>query len=263
MFEYLLSVRPGEMSRPVEILSGEPGVVFTYITGAIAVISVIYAVYRLIKDREPLPLLLIVGGSIAVALEAMLDMLGHLWYPLDLPGPVYTAYGIHVPWLALYCYLGLIGIAAYFTCEILRKKLTPSVLFILWLVAAGADILVEMPMTAFGVHHYYGDVPLKLFGFPLAFAWFNGTATLAVGFAVWLVDPLLKGWWKVLHIFVPILAMGAVYGAISWPYFLALNASIPWVAVWALTLISLATSLLVVGIIISIVTRHNLARQLP
>lgn len=248
------------MSRPTEMVSGEAGVVFTYITGAIAIISLIYAMFSLIRNRNALPLLLIIGGSIAVVLEAMLDLLGHLWYPFDLPGPVYAAYGVNVPWLALYCYLGLIGIAAYFTYEILRKNLSASALFILWLVAAGADILLEMPMTAYGVHHYYGDVPLKLYGFPLAFAWFNGTATLAVGFAVWLVDPLLKGWWKILHIFVPVLAMGAVYGAIGWPYFLAINASIPWIAVWVLTLISLAVSLLVAGMIISVVTQHNLSR---
>jgi hypothetical protein len=247
------------LAHPIALSAGYLGELFTWLVGGLVLLVVIPLVFRkLTRERDLTALLMLTGGVIALLLEAMIDHLGHLWYPRDLPGPAYIGFDVHVPLLSAFCYLGFIGLTGYWACEIMKKPMTVKKIFVVWLLLCISDLFLEIPMTAFDVYVYYGDVPLKILGFPLAFAWMNGTCMLLIGLILLVTEPHLKGWKRSAILLIPVSGMAAAYGIVGWPYFIALNWPLPTYAVWLWTLTSLAISLLTIRFIAGAVLLRQL-----
>ncbi len=50
--------------------------------------ALLYTLFRLIKNRDTIPLMIWLGGLLAFTVEAFGDCVGHIWWPHNLPGPV-------------------------------------------------------------------------------------------------------------------------------------------------------------------------------
>jgi hypothetical protein len=187
-----------------------------------------------------------IGGLICSLLEPMLDHLGHLWWPTNLPGPAFVGYDLNVPLLIPPCYVFFIAMTGYFAYYKMKRGLSVAGLFTVWFCISMTDVIMEIPGTATQAYQYYGDAPFKILGFPLCWGWLNGTSMFMVGFLLWLVAPHLKGWNKALILLVPIVAMGGAYGMTAWPYFLALNWPMPVYAAWLWASFSLVLCLILV-----------------
>jgi hypothetical protein len=229
------------------------GWLFTVWAGGFGVAVIPWALYRLYKNGDDIPLWMIVGGLICSLIEPMLDTLGHLWWPTNLPGPAFIGYDLHIPWLIPPCYVFFISMTGYWAYTRMKKGIDVKGMFMVWALIASTDIIMEMPGTALGAYVYYGDASFKILGFPLAWGWLNGTSMFAVGALLWAVEPHLHGWKRMYLALVSVVAMGAAYGVTAWPYFMSLNWDMPWIASRALTMVSLALCVMLVRFLAEIV----------
>lgn len=255
LLENMLEIVPGDR-LPVPDTYQSPeiaAVLFTIWAGGFGIAVIPWAIHRWLKQRDAVPSLMIIGGLLCSLLEPMLDHLGHLWWPLNLPGPAFAGFDLNIPYLIPPCYVFFIAMTGYWAYLRMKDGLDVKGVFTIWLLIASTDIILEIPGTATGVYTYYGDASFKILGFPLAWGWLNGTSMLAVGFLLWLVEPHLKGWNRAWIALVPVVAMGAAYGMIAWPYFMSLNWDMPWIATRLLALLSLCLSLVVVRFMAAVV----------
>ncbi|MDD5176739.1 MAG: hypothetical protein PHQ05_09990 [Sterolibacterium sp.] len=234
------------------------GVLWAWYAGGVALLVLPWVFKRLFKDKDTAPLMMYIGGLICSLQEALLDTLGHLWWPANLPGPVYTAFDMPVPLLIPGCYVFFVAMTGYWAYTKMKQGIGVAGVFKVWSILALSDAIMEIPGTANGVYQYYGEVPFKILGFPLAWAWQNGTAMLMVGFLLWLVAPYLQqGWRRLLVILVTPVAFGASYGILGWPYFNALNWPMPFWAAHVWTFGGFVLSLIVVRFIAAVVAHAS------
>ncbi|MEQ9586420.1 MAG: hypothetical protein RJS97_00335 [Parvibaculaceae bacterium] len=235
------------LSVPADLMAPElVGILFTIWAGGFGIAVIPWALWRFWAKKDDLPLWMIGGGLICSLLEPMLDYLGHLWWPTNLPGPAFTGFDLNIPWLIPPCYVFFISMTGYWAYTRFKAGIDLKGAFLVWFLISMTDIIMEIPGTAFGAYVYYGDASFKVFGFPLAWGWMNGTSMFLVGILLYLVEPHLKGFRRIYLLLVSVTAMGAAYGMVAWPYFMSLNWDMPWIATRALTLLSLVLSIIVV-----------------
>lgn len=239
------------------------GLLFTIWAGAFGITVIPWAIWRLVSNKDDVPLWMIAAGLICSLLEPMLDLLGHLWWPPSLPGPAFIGYGISVPALIPPCYVFFISMTGYWAYTRMKAGIDMKGLFLVWLLISSTDIIMEMPGTAFGAYVYYGDASFKILGFPLAWGWLNGTSMLMVGVLLYAIEPILKGRQRAFLALSSVMAMGASYGATAWPYFMSLNwDGLPWIATRLLTPASLGLCITLVyfsGLYLTRSTREGVA----
>ncbi len=248
MFDKWMEMSPGKMLPvpPDLVVNDIVANLFTVWAGGFGLAVIPWALYRHFKKQDSIPLYFVFGGLLVSLLEPMLDKLGHLWWPTDLPGPAFQGFDLNIPYLIPPCYVFFIAMTGYWAYLQMKKGLDTKGLFKVWLLISSTDLIMEMPGTALGAYVYYGDASFKILGFPMAWGWLNGTSMLMVGVLLYLIEPHLKGAKRLFIIGVPMFAMGASYGMTAWPYFMSLNWEMPWIATRLLTLLSLVCCLIVV-----------------
>ena len=219
---------------------------FTIWAGGFAFLVLPYALWRLSKFRDSTAILLWLGGFICSLGEPMLDHIGHLWWPTNLPGPAFKGYDLSVPLLIPPCYVFFVSGMGYVAYRYFQKGVTKRQVFYIWLAIASSDLALELPGVGANVYKYYGHEPFYVFNFPLHWGWLNGTGMLAVGFLTYLLAPRLKGRNKLLLLFVTVSAFLGSYGITAWPAFLSINWKMSSLAMNIVDLGSLALCLLVV-----------------
>jgi hypothetical protein len=242
---------------PLSFHAGSTGKwLFTIWAGGGAVLVLPWVLYRLVKLRDVTPALLWLGGLICSLAEPMLDLIGHLWYPRNLPGPAFKGFDLSVPLLIPPCYTFFVSGMGYIAYRQFAKGgMTVRKVFLLWLAISSTDLALEIPGVSANVYKYYGKEPFTIFNFPLHWGWMNGTSFLCVGFLLWLLVPRLQGARKILLLLATTLAFTASYGIVGWPAFLALNWKMSFFAMHLVDLGSLALALLVVYGIALVVTQ--------
>ncbi|MFT5118054.1 MAG: hypothetical protein ACI9NY_001588 [Kiritimatiellia bacterium] len=239
---------------PADYFANETvGWFFTIWAGGLGLAVIPWGIYRWLKRGDPIVLLMCIGGLICSLIEPQLDAAGHLWYPTNLPGPAFSGFDLNIPALIPPCYVFFISMTGYWAYLKMKEGLTVKGVFIIWLMIASTDIIMEMPGTALGAYTYYGDASFKILGFPLAWGWLNGTSMLMTGFLLYLIEPLLKGANRLWIIMVTPVAFGASYGITAWPYFVSLNWNMPWFATRLCTLASLLLCIMVVRFVAAVV----------
>jgi hypothetical protein len=200
---------------------------FTVWAGFLALVVLPYVVKRMIKDHDRVPLWIWIGGFICSLGEPMLDTLGHLWWPQNLPGPAFKAYHLDVPALIPPCYTATICVAAYIFYRLFLNGAGRRQTYLFWVIGLLIDGALELPGTAAKVYTYYGNQPFSVAHFPLHWAFMNATGYLTVGFAIWICVPHLRGKREPLIALIPPMAFLGAYGMVSWPAFLSVNADMP------------------------------------
>ena len=107
MFEKWMEMSPGKVLPVPEdlVVNDIVANLFTVWAGGFGLAVIPWALYRLFKSKDDLPILMIGGGFIVSILEPMLDHLGHLWWPTDLPGPAFQGFDLNIPYLIPPCYV--------------------------------------------------------------------------------------------------------------------------------------------------------------
>jgi hypothetical protein len=219
---------------------------FTLWAGGFALLALPYVLYRLRRYGDTVLLFTWIGGFICSLGEPMLDHLGHLWWPTNLPGPAFSAYDLNVPLLIPPCYVAFVAMTGYFAYRMMNRGLSVRQVFYVWLAIASTDLALEFPGVLTNVYKYYGNEPFYLGNFPMHWGWLNGTGMLMVGFLLWALVPRLRGLQRGLVLLVPVTAFLGSYGMTSWPAFMSINANLSTFWMDVVDLGSLALCLLVV-----------------
>lgn len=236
--------------------SAVAGWLFTIWAGGFAFLLLPYVLYRLRRHRDPVPLLAWAGGFLCTLGDTMLDHLGHLWYPNNLPGPLFTAFGINEPLFLPPCYAAFVCMTGYFAYRMFQRGPSARQVWYVWLAIASTDLLLEFPGVLTDVYGYYGREPFYVGNFPLHWGWVNGTGMLMVGFGLWLAVPRLRGVRRLLILLVPITAFLGSYGMTAWPAFLSINANLSTLPMDVVDLGSLLLCLLVVAGVAGVVAKR-------
>ncbi|MCC5422248.1 hypothetical protein [Clostridium botulinum] len=150
-------------------------------------------------------------------------------------------FGVRLPLFIMIEYTAF-AVVSYGAYRMFKNGITKKQLWGVWIILMSADILFEMPFTSHAAFVYYGFTPFQIFGFPPWWGWINGTAFILIGFILWLVEPILRGWRRLFILFIPLTSIALSYGAFAQPIWMALNWPMPqWVS-YLLTLASLGVT---------------------
>jgi len=205
-------------------------IAFFFIAGAAAVIlAVPWAVRAIVKHRNFVPVIVLIGGLVCSLEEAMLDMLGHLHWAPNLQ-KVYTNFGVSVPLLIPLCYVAFLGMMSYFCYFVIRNGAKLSHYFMLLAMGGILDAVMETIGINLGVYKYYGFQPFEFLNFPYWWAFINSASFVAVGTLLAYFVPRLHGARKWILVMAPSYGMAGTYFTVGWIHLLAHNSGLPnWV----------------------------------
>lgn len=204
-----------------------------------------------------LPVLLLVGGTIASLQESMIDRMILLWYPADAPGVVFTAMGHHQPLYMIVIYAGFVGMGSYVAYASLVANPRGTGLWGVFLGIIALDAFFEIFATATGVFSYYGSQPFQVVpdGWPLWVAFIAAGSPVLAGTALYVLVPRVHGRARAGLVVVPPLAWATVYFAAGWPTFVTLNSDAPDWLRWTAAVVTMGTCVALVQGLVAIARR--------
>lgn len=225
----------------------------------VVVIALPWALLRLKRHRDWLPLLALGAGLITSLGEPMLDLVGHLRWSENLHGPAFTNFGIPIPLLIPPCYALFMGLEAYWIYSIIQRGIRVRHFFLLFAAVGVSDAIMEHPGVIMGVYEYYGTQPFEFYKFPFYWSFTNGVAVCSIAVLMHYVWPQVKdkGWQKLAILPLGIIATTAGEFGSGFPVFLAINADIPTWLQWTFGSLTLVLSVVWIRTLAALVTRED------
>ena len=201
-----------------------------YAVGAVMVAMVLGAAWHWSRTGRPTGLLLLVGGLFCSLNEALVDLIGHCYFPNDY-AIAYTAYGRGIPWWVVTAYVAYFGGLTWLNSEFLRTGPTRQRMWTIIGAVFVLNLILEMPPLANKVYLYYGDQPFMVGGFPLNWLVINALGSLFAAALVARFATFFTGHRQLLLVAVPY----ATY-FMSWvvhvPLFTLLNSEVSSTVRW-------------------------------
>lgn len=220
--------------------------------GAAAALA--WVLWRLVKHRQMLPLVLFLAGLVAANIEPLGDLVGSIVYANDTPWFGYTVMGRRMPAWILVGASSYVAIGGYIAYRYISQGKSLRDIFLLSAVYIGIpEIVIEMIWHFTGVISYYGDNPSRVGGVPLYSIVQNTTLLPVYGIVIFYAVKYLKGsriWLLVL--LIPATTIGYIVG-VSWPAYQAVQSSAPIVV----------TCLAAVAVIVTSILSTYLLLQIP
>lgn len=235
---------PGDGQIPVApVLEANETValVFSYALWMSVAATLVWVTWKLVRDRETLPLVLFVAGIVTTNIEPIGDHVGWIVWASNIPWFDYTIMGREMPSFistGLAAYYAPVGYWAY--KQVLQGRSLKTIALVSAVAAGLPEVITEAVMHHFGMIAYYGDNPTKILGIPIYTIVQNSTLLPIVGVVVYLGATRLRGLQQLwLIMALPGVVLGYVFGA-TWPAYMAVGSSAPaWVvwltAAWAVT----------------------------
>lgn len=196
-------------------------------------LAVLWALVKLVREREVLPAVLVVGGLIACNAEPLGDYTGQIVYAPDIPWFDYEILGRQMPSFILVGLASYVAVGGYYAYRFIADGRSMRDIVIVCALWVGIpEVAMEMLWHHWGVIAYYGDNPTRILGVPLYTIVQNSTLLPVYGVGVYLGAKYLKGW-KVLWMIIvmPTITIGYIVG-VSWPVYQAIGSSAPAGVVW-------------------------------
>lgn len=199
--------------------------VVTTVMASLATAALVFALVYWWRTGRPTILALFFAGGAMMLLEPMVDVVGGCWHPNDL-ARVFTLWDRPMPvWLCL-TYFVYFGVGGGVTWLVLRRGMTPRLLWGLFISSAIGDAVMEMVLMHWNTYVYYGDQPLVVMKFPLWWAAVNSLVDVAVAVAIVRYEHALRGVRAVLIIPLAVAISAAINTVAGWPSWTAINSNI-------------------------------------
>ncbi|MCW3063602.1 MAG: hypothetical protein JWN32_774 [Solirubrobacterales bacterium] len=215
--------------------SGIDTAVFLVGFGALAVASFAVAAVVSVRRRDPLALAACVGALVCALNEPIYDYLGKIVYAAD-STTAYTAFGRHIPLFLVLGYVPWVGLLSYAVARLMARGVAPRRLYALALGSFASVVLVETLGNLAHAWSYYGRPPLKYLGVAPQMA----PVPILCGLLLYVLGSRLRGWRRLWLVFVPTVALPAVYASAGWPMYLALHSDVPKVVQYLAGFLTLA-----------------------
>lgn len=203
---------------------------FTLASWIITLVMVVIAVRMCLNQRTPFYGIVLAAVCVGAFAEPIYDVAFDLYF-YDVhngePGAIwshFSAFGIPQPNWSHSGYVILYGaIALYAGRRLYEGKLSKKGLFLIW----GAEILTSVVFESIGsttVYSYYGPYELRIFDYPLAIGFLEGTQTLIFTIVAVQIWRRAKHWSGQLSLFLvfPLTMMGVNLG-VGMPLIIALH----------------------------------------
>jgi hypothetical protein len=232
--------RPGIPGAPLDMtVNGPLEAVFTIVCGLPVALVLALALRGIVKDRNIVLPIFLLGGMLGIFVEPILDYMGGVWWPLYGGWDAFTLLGVNIPVLVILVYPWLLGGQGYLAYRAFEQGITRTRLWCLVGLFGLSDIVLEtIGIAALGVYRYFGTQPLNFWGLPLWYVPCNAIGPVVAGALTHLLHRRLTGV-RLLAV-APLLPMSfvGVYAAIGFPVWISLNSG--W-TMWAAVLAGLAT----------------------
>ncbi|EXJ76268.1 uncharacterized protein A1O5_00776 [Cladophialophora psammophila CBS 110553] len=198
---------------------------FTISTFVPYVGCILVALYQLILRHKPTFILFVLGGSLCVVLDPLINALGCCYFArTDLVLYVHNGRPIPLFMLASYgTFNGGFGYWWFTKFQDKKSPMTPQGLWKLWAFAYISNLALEFPVNQWGLQSYFGFQPFKVLGMPLWFPAVNSTMPIVAASLVnVLCERSLRGWKKLAIILIIPSADILANGAMAWPVWIAL-----------------------------------------
>lgn len=224
-------------------------IVYTTVWAAVVVLFAGYAVIQIVRRRDPLLAVLLVGGAVTYFNEPIDDLLGLVWHPRPGQWVAFDTFG-PVPVWGVFVYMALFGGIPYLMLQAFKRGATGTQIWtwigVFWL----ADIAVEIPALASGMYQYYGDPPMKVFGLPLYWFAINIGGPLETAVFLLVAGSFFAGWRMLLLVLIPMVLDAAGSVGIGWPIFSALHAESNMVVKYLAAFLTIAMAVTLLAITI-------------
>jgi hypothetical protein len=232
--------RPGIPGAPVDMaVSSTMEAAFTIVCGLPALLVLVLTARAMIKDRNFVMPVFLLGGVIGMFVEPILDYLGGVWWPFAGSWEAFNLLGVNVPVLVVLVYPWLLGGQGYWAYRSFESGITTRRLWQLVGLFAVNDIVLEtIGIKVLGVYSYFGDQPLNFWGLPLWYVPCNAIGPVVAGALAYVLRNRLTGIRRLAA--APLFPIGylGTYAAIGFPVWISLNSGWPMLAA---TLAGLAT----------------------
>ena len=185
--------------------------------GAFAIAAVIS-----LRSRDPLALIACAGALLCSLNEPIYDYLGKIVYARNAT-TAYTAFGRHVPLFLVLGYVPWVGLLSFGVSRLMARGVDRRKLYALALASFASVVVVETLGNLADAWTYYGRPPLKWIGVAPQMA----PVPILCGALLYMLGTRVHGWRRLTLVFVPTVALPAVYAAAGWPMYLALYSHVP------------------------------------
>jgi hypothetical protein len=212
--------------------------IFTIGVTAVWVIAIALAVRHWRRHHSTVPLLMLVGGTICILFEPVVDVLGMCWFPRQNQWIGLEAFGRPIPMFMYPVYSWFVGGQAILVWYLLRRGMNRSQLWSCWFAIMAVNVVLETPGLLMDVYTYYGSQPFNPWGLPLWWAPVNALMPIVAGYLVYRIAPLLQGWKTLLIVALLPMADGIANAATAWPVWLTLNTNLGMAATYPAAILS-------------------------
>ncbi|BBZ78621.1 hypothetical protein MANY_39580 [Mycolicibacterium anyangense] len=228
--------------------------VFTLLHFAVAIGLTAWVWRRWDRGEARIALLVLLGGGLSIIAEPFFDRLGFIWHATVNQWTFVSLFGHSVPVWMFPVYFWFIGGQTVYILHRLRAGASVRDMWWLYAVFCVMDAVLELPILYVGgVYTYFGNQPFwEADWFPLP-GWYifaNGELPFAAAAVVLLLSSLGDRRYAYAIPIAKPMATFAVYAAIAWPVWAALDAD-------ASTFVSYAAGLATIALVLF--TRQVLA----
>jgi hypothetical protein len=173
--------------------------IYLWFAAAAAALVALYALYLALTRRTVFPLLVCVGAFLTVLLEAPADILGNAVHSQLGQHNAFTIKGAPVPWgvvLTYGFYAATLPVAIF--DRIKAQTLTPRFWWGIYAASLLAVCAVEQFPVHFGLWHYFGYQPFKIWEMPVSMVFANAACVVVPALLVYKLYPVLLGWRQLL-----------------------------------------------------------------
>jgi hypothetical protein len=208
------------------------------------------------KQRTLLPLVLPLSGAMIAFPETFIDVMGCIYYPWTADNASFHLVGREMPpWIPIW--FGYGALMQMNLALLVNKTATKNLWWFLGFMML-SDLVIEEILLPMGVYHYYGNQPLIILNmFPW---WWMAPNSIGVFLATALAyryRSVLVGW-KVLGVMLLTpMSVGAIYGFICFPVWVAINGDWGWLVTQLLGLLTMALGFAAFCIILEMVLGRN------
>lgn len=209
------------VSAPILEAAPHDGLYAYLVFGALGLIAVLHGLYMGFRHKQWIPLLLCIGGVLAVTVEPIYDVLAGIIYRDTFFG--FEAFGLNTPGYLFPGYLLWVATMPWLMFEQFKKGMNGKVLYILAFVVFISVTLTDFVGISSGHWQYYGEGPFS----HVAGSFSMGPFLVLSGWLLFVLDEKVNGIAKLSYILLPGVLLNLAFSCISWPIFFSLHADMP------------------------------------
>ncbi|KAI8935838.1 hypothetical protein NX059_007355 [Plenodomus lindquistii] len=190
------------------------------------------------NTRTILPFVLPLSGAMIAFPETFIDVLGCIYYPWTSANASFHLLGREMPpWIPIWFGYGALMQMAL---QLLYNKASTRALWWFLALMMVSDLLVEEILLPMGVYAYYGNQPLVVLNmFPWWWMAPNSVGVFLATALAYRCRHFLTGFRSLAVLLLTPMSVGAVYGFIAFPAWVAVNGDFGWFLTDALGLLTL------------------------